>query len=148
LVHLQPHVSHDADAAKSVLNKLEFITLASITELTEIYYDPDPEHTVVEEDREFMSFYFELPDEDFSMENASPWMLRFVLDRKKKENKDLVNAEIAERINSDWNGDLKCIYSNDNAAKLVLQIRFKQDETQMNDKADGVLGGQTGNNTL
>ena len=108
LVHLQPAVSKDADAAKTVLNKLEFTTLASVTERTEIYYDPTPEMTCVEEDREFMSFYFEIPDDDFSMENASPWMLRFVLDRKKKENKDLSNAEIAEKINQDWNGDLKC----------------------------------------
>jgi len=107
LVHLQPSVSKDADAAKSVLNKLEFTTLANVTERTEIYYDPHPEQTVVEEDREFMSFYFEIPDDDFSMDSASPWMLRFVLDRKKKENKDLSNAEIAERINQDWNGDLK-----------------------------------------
>ena len=108
LVHLQPSVSKDADAAKTVLNKLEFTTLANVTERTEIYYDPHPEQTVVEEDREFMSFYFEIPDDDFSMDSASPWMLRFVLDRKKKENKDLSNAEIAERINQDWNGDLKC----------------------------------------
>ena len=139
LVHLQPAVSKDADAAKTVLNKLEFTTLANVTERTEIYYDPTPEHTCVEEDREFMSFYFEIPDDDFSMENASPWMLRFVLDRKKKENKDLSNAEIAEKINMDWNGDLKAIFSNDNAAKLVLQIRFKQDDA---DKGSG--GGAEG----
>ena len=111
LVHLQPSVGKDADAAKTVLNKLEFTTLANVTERTEIYYDPTPEQTCVEEDREFMSFYFEIPDDDFSMENASPWMLRFVLDRKKKENKDLSNAEIAEKINMDWNGDLKCFPS-------------------------------------
>lgn len=76
-----------------------------------------------------MAYYFDIPDDDFSMENASPWMLRFVLDRKKKENKDLTNNEIAERINHDWAGDLKCIFSNDNAEKLVLQIRFKNDES-------------------
>jgi DNA-directed RNA polymerase II subunit RPB1 len=132
-VYLKSHVSHDADRAKQVLNKLEFTTLKHVTERTEIYYDPTPELTCVEEDREFMSFYFEIPDDDFSMENASPWMLRFVLDRKKKENKDLTNNEIAERINMDWAGDLKCIFSNDNAPKLVLQIRFKNDE---NDKDD------------
>ena len=142
LVHLQPGVSKDADAAKTVLNKLEFTTLANVTERTEIYYDPHPEQTVVEEDREFMSFYFEIPDDDFSMDSASPWMLRFVLDRKKKENKDLSNAEIAERINHDWNGDLKAIFSNDNAPKLVLQIRFKADELEKGGAAGE--GGEDG----
>jgi len=137
LIHLQPSVSKDADAAKTVLNKLEFTTLANVTERTEIYYDPHPEQTVVEEDREFMSFYFEIPDDDFSMDSASPWMLRFVLDRKKKENKDLSNAEIAERINQDWNGDLKAVFSNDNAQKLVLQIRFKADELDKGSAGEG-----------
>ena len=141
LVHLQPGVAKDADAAKTVLNKLEFTTLANVTERTEIYYDPEPEQTCVEEDREFMSFYFEIPDDDFAMDAASPWMLRFVLDRKKKENKDLSNAEIAERINSDWNGDLKAIFSNDNAAKLVLQIRFKQDDSDKAGSSSSSSGG-------
>jgi hypothetical protein len=31
--------------------------------------------------------------------HRSPWMLRIVLDRKKKEDKNLTNNEIAERIN-------------------------------------------------
>ena len=106
-VYLKDQYAHDADAAKSVLNKLEFTTLKSVTERTEIYYDPTPEQTCVEEDREFMSFYFEIPDDDFSMDSASPWMLRIVLDRKKKESKELTNNDIAEHINNEWKGDLK-----------------------------------------
>lgn len=105
-VYLKPEYSRDADAAKKVLNKLEFTTLRSVTERTEIYYDPKPENTVVEEDRDFMAFYFEIPDDDFSMDSASPWMLRIVLDRKKKESKDLSNNDIAEHINTEWKGDL------------------------------------------
>lgn len=135
-VYLQPQFARDADSAKRVLNNLEFTTLKSVTERTEIYYDPHPELTVVEEDREFVGFYMEIPDDDFSMENASPWMLRIVLDRKKKESKDLSNNDIAERINQEWKGDLKAIFSNDNAPKLVLQIRFKNDE---GDKDGGAM---------
>jgi len=84
-VYLKPEFSSDSDKAKMVLNKLEYCTLKNVTESTEIYYDPDPENTVVEEDREFVQYYFEIPDEDFNMEHASPWMLRIVLDRKKKK---------------------------------------------------------------
>lgn len=43
-VYLKPSVSRDADLAKGVLNKLEFTTLAHVTERTEIYYDPHPEN--------------------------------------------------------------------------------------------------------
>lgn len=43
-VHLHEQAAHDADKAKNVLNKLEFCTLESVTERTEIYYDPNPEN--------------------------------------------------------------------------------------------------------
>jgi len=109
-IYLKEEKSNDKDVAKNVINKIEFTTLRDVTESTEIYYDPNPEHTVVEEDREFMSFYFEIPDDDF-MDSASPWMLRFLLDRRRKEDKELTNHEISERINVDWAGDLKAISS-------------------------------------
>jgi DNA-directed RNA polymerase II subunit RPB1 len=136
-VHLQPHVSGDSDLAKAVLNKLEYTTLKNVTARTEIYYDPNPEDTVVEEDKEFVKYYFEIPDEDFSlfMDNASPWLLRIVLDRKKKEDKGLSNAEIADRINADFSGDLKCIFNSDNAKELVLQVRMSGDDKHDADDA-------------
>ena len=136
-IYLKDQYSNDKNIAKSVINKIEFTTLRHITERTEIYYDPDVMNTIVAEDREFMSFYFEVPDDDFGRENASPWMLRFILDRRKKEDKDLTNNEIATKMNIDWLGDLKAIHSNDNASKLVLQIRFKQDDSN-HDKSDDI----------
>ena len=80
------------------------------------------------------------------MENMSPWVLRIVLDRFKKEDKGancffiaylswllstvsgLSNADIAERINLDFGGDLRCIFSSDNAEKPVLQIRMTNED--------------------
>ncbi len=62
-VHLKTEVAKNSDRAKAVLNKLEYTTLRDVTARTEIYYDPDPEHTVVEEDAEFVRSYFEIPDE-------------------------------------------------------------------------------------
>ena len=69
-------------------------------------------------------------DEDFNMENASPWMLRVVLDFKKKEDKGVRNREIAATINKDFEGLLTCIFNNDNATPPVLQIRITSDEVQ------------------
>ena len=41
---------------------------------------------MVAEDREFVKGYADI-EEDFNSDKLSPWMLRFVLDRKKKEDK-------------------------------------------------------------
>ena len=136
-VFLKPEFSKTQDAAKQVLNKMEYATLKDITLRTEIYYDPDPAHTVVEEDREFVQYYFEIPDEDFDVSKVSPWMLRLVLDRKNKEDKGLTNSEIAEMINNEFSGDLKCIFNNDNSPTLVLQVRVLDPDRAADKDMDG-----------
>ncbi len=48
-----------------------------VTANTAIYYDPDPQHTVIAEDQEFVNVYYEMPD--FDPTRISPWLLRWVL---------------------------------------------------------------------
>ena len=48
-----------------------------MTANTAIYYDPDPQHTVIAEDQEFVNVYYEMPD--FDPTRISPWLLRWVL---------------------------------------------------------------------
>ena len=52
-----------------------------VTSNTAIYYDPDPQNTVIAEDQEFVNVYYEMPD--FDVSRISPWLLRIELDRKK-----------------------------------------------------------------
>ncbi len=48
-----------------------------MTANTAIYYDPDPQHTVIAEDQEFVNVYYEMPD--FDPTRISPWLLRWML---------------------------------------------------------------------
>lgn len=57
--------------------KLQF----QVTANTAIYYDPDPQNTVIAEDQEFVNVYYEMPD--FDPTRISPWLLRIELDRKR-----------------------------------------------------------------
>ncbi|CAG0891418.1 unnamed protein product, partial [Cyprideis torosa] len=52
-----------------------------VTANTAIYYDPDPQHTVIAEDQEFVNVYYEMPD--FDPSRISPWLLRIELDRRR-----------------------------------------------------------------
>jgi len=52
-----------------------------VTANTAIYYDPDPKNTVIEEDKEWVNIFYEMPD--FDPARASPWLLRVELDRKR-----------------------------------------------------------------
>lgn len=75
----------DKDAAKDIQCVLEYTTLKSITSRVEVWYDPvdaaSPSGTVVGDDADLVSGYFDLGDEDLDVQRMSPWLLRIELNR-------------------------------------------------------------------
>lgn len=108
--------------SQDVLCRLEHTTLRKVTANTAIYYDPDPQNTVIQEDQEFVNVYYEMPD--FDPARISPWLLRIELDRKRMTDKKLTMEQISEKITAGFGDDLNCIFNDDNAEKLVLRIRI------------------------
>ncbi|KAH8381530.1 hypothetical protein KR093_007468, partial [Drosophila rubida] len=125
-VFLTGSAARDAEKAKNVLCRLEHTTLRKVTANTAIYYDPDPQHSVIAEDQEFVNIYYEMPD--FNPNRISPWLLRIELDRKRMTDKKLTMEQIAEKITMGFGDDLNCIFNDDNADKLVLRIRIMNNE--------------------
>ncbi|CAH0392429.1 unnamed protein product [Bemisia tabaci] len=136
-VFLTGAAARDAEKAKNVLCRLEHTTLRKVTANTAIYYDPDPQNTVIREDQEFVNVYYEMPD--FDPTRISPWLLRIELDRKRMTDKKLTMEAISEKINAGFGDDLNCIFNDDNAEKLVLRIRImNSDDNKLQDEEDTV----------
>lgn len=74
-----------------------------MTANTAIYYDPNPQNTVVAEDQEWVNVYYEMPD--FDVTRISPWLLRIELDRKHMTDRKLTMEQIAEKINAGKSGE-------------------------------------------
>ncbi|KAI3381551.1 hypothetical protein SNEBB_008712 [Seison nebaliae] len=121
-VFLTGNAAADAEKCKDVLCRLEHCTLRNVTSNTSIYYDPDPANTLILEDREWTSIYFELPD--MQQNKLSPWLLRIELDRKRMTDKNLTMLQISEKIADGFGNELSCIFNDDNAEKLIIQIRL------------------------
>uniref|UniRef100_A0A0P5RZI3 DNA-directed RNA polymerase subunit n=1 Tax=Daphnia magna TaxID=35525 RepID=A0A0P5RZI3_9CRUS len=144
-VFLTGAAARDAEKAKNVLCRLEHTTLRKVTANTAIYYDPDPQNTVISEDQEFVNVYYEMPD--FDPTRISPWLLRIELDRKRMTDKRLTMEQIAEKVNAGFGDDLNCIFNDDNAEKLVLRIRimnsddskFSEEEEQVDKMEDDMF---------
>ncbi|KAL3734156.1 hypothetical protein ACJRO7_023493 [Eucalyptus globulus] len=137
-VYLKPEVNKTKESAKSVQCALEYTTLRSVTQATEVWYDPDPTSTIIEEDVDFVKSYYEMPDEEIAPEKISPWLLRIELNREMMVDKKLSMADIAGKINLEFDDDLNCIFSDDNADKLILRIRIMNDEAvkrELNDES-------------
>ncbi|KAG4153661.1 hypothetical protein ERO13_D03G005300v2 [Gossypium hirsutum] len=135
-VYLSAEARKTKEKAKNVQCALEYTTLRSVTHATEVWYDPDPMSTLIEEDMDFVKSYYEMPDEEVSPDKISPWLLRIELNREMMVDKKLSMADIAEKINQEFDDDLTCIFNDDNAEKLILRIRIMNDEAPKGELTD------------
>lgn len=137
-VYLKPEIRNDISRAKVVQSAIEHTSLKNITAATEIYYDPDPRTTVIEEDLDTVEAYFSIPDEqvESTLYMQSPWLLRLELDRAKMLDKQLTMSQVASTISESFGGDLFVIWSEDNADKLIIRCRVIRDPKALEEDPD------------
>ncbi|ETW87772.1 hypothetical protein HETIRDRAFT_424453 [Heterobasidion irregulare TC 32-1] len=125
-VYLQPEIAKDRFKAKDVQQELAYTSLRTITAAVEIWYDPDPSSTIIEEDRLFVEAFFAIPDDEVEskLHLQSPWLLRLELDRAKMIDRKLTMEFVAGRIAESFKTDLFVIWSEDNSEKLVIRCRI------------------------
>ena len=114
------------EMAKKIHSSIEHTTLRKLAASTEIWYDPDPINSVNEDDREIMQMYAEMEDDDMS--RYSPWVLRIKLNFQKKLDKGLAMDTICARIMEQFQGDIKCWHSDDNAQELLILARIVNED--------------------
>ena len=124
-VYLEPELAKDAALAKNVQQELAYTSLRTVTAAVEIWYDPDPTSTIIEEDSVFVESFFAIPDEEVEskLHLQSPWLLRLELDRAKMIDRKLTMAYVAGRIAESFKTDLFVIWSEDNSEKLIIRCR-------------------------
>ncbi|GAM90704.1 hypothetical protein ANO11243_087490 [Dothideomycetidae sp. 11243] len=137
-VYQIPENRLNQESAKSLRSLVEYTSLRSVTEETEIWYDPDVRSTVIEADSDMVESYFIIPEEDAeSPENYSKWLLRIVLGRRQLLDKGLTVSDVAATIKREYRSEMSIIFSDDNADVPVIRIRpslnvleDKDDESQ------------------
>jgi DNA-directed RNA polymerase II subunit RPB1 len=122
--------------AKRLRSTIELTTLRSLTQAVELYYDPDIQSTLVEEDQDMVESYFILPEEDEVIESQSKWLLRIILDRKKLLDKSITIGEVAGKIKEEFKPNLAVIFSDENADEQVMRVRFIWDQNLQKDDED------------
>ena len=116
------------ESAKLLRSAVEHTTLRSVTETTEIYYDPEIQSTVIEADFDMVDSYFIIPDEGGDdPHRQSRWLLRIILGRRKLLDKGLTVQDVATKIKEQYSKDLAVIFSDNNADEQVIRIRMIQD---------------------
>ncbi|MCJ1423927.1 DNA-directed RNA polymerase II subunit RPB1 [Sticta canariensis] len=127
----------DKESAKLLRSAVEHTTLRSVTETTEVYYDPDIQSTVIDADSDMVDSYFILPEADVDDQyRQSRWLLRIILGRRSLLDKGLTVQDVAAKIKENYAKDLAVIFSDDNADEQVIRIRMIQEHTKGEDDED------------
>ncbi|KAI9303995.1 hypothetical protein BJ944DRAFT_182478, partial [Cunninghamella echinulata] len=136
-VWLDAERSRNIELAKEVQVHLEHTTLQKVTSASEIYYDPDPRSTIIEEDADFVDTYYQLEDDNSPVvTRVSPWLLRIELNRGMMIDKRLNITEVVQKISDEFTNDLHVIGSDENSEKLVIRCRVMSDEHEDKDMDD------------
>lgn len=145
LVYQIPENAPHKDCAKQLRSAVEHTTLRSVTDTTEIWYDPFQKDTVIVEDQETVRSYFLIEDENDDAERQSKWVLRIIFDRKKLLDKDLTVEKVGMKLMEEYGNDLAIIMSDDNAETPFIRCRMKNadmkgaDEDNENNEEDVLL---------
>ncbi|KAG0175078.1 DNA-directed RNA polymerase II subunit rpb1 [Apophysomyces sp. BC1021] len=136
-VWLDSERSRNIELAKEIQVNLEHTTLQRVTSAAEIYYDPDPRSTIIEEDADFVDTYYQLEDDNSPVvTRVSPWLLRIELNRGMMIDKRLNITEVVQKISEEFHNDLHVIGSDENSEKLIIRCRVMMDESGDKDMDD------------
>ena len=127
-IYPKKDIIENRDKVLSLLNKLETTRLRELVINSRIYYDPDDLTTNVEDDIAFIKIYHEfneLNPQVCNKEEDSPWLLRFEFNRELMMEKEINMDDIHYSIFNEYDDNIKCMYSDDNANKLIFRIRLK-----------------------
>jgi DNA-directed RNA polymerase II subunit RPB1 len=142
-IYLKPEFRGSKDKARQVAQDLELTLLKDITVKTAIYFDPNDEETLIEDDAELIKFYklFESDLESSGETEAvatadgpdvvpepekkwSGWLLRLEMDRERMFRKNISMDDIAFVLRTKFGDALHLIYSDYNSNKLIMRMRL------------------------
>ncbi|KAF2668452.1 RNA polymerase II largest subunit [Microthyrium microscopicum] len=146
LIYLDGDEQFSQDAAKKLRSTVEHTSLRSVTESSEIWYDPDVKQTVIEADEDMVESYWVVPDEkdEQTIEQQGKWVLRILLGRRKLLDKGLTVSDVATKLKEEFGGSMAIIFSDNNADEQVIRIRLisedgKKQEDDEDDESDSML---------
>ena len=116
------------EATREVGNTIEYTNLGQVVASSALYYDPDPEKTIVKADQALVDFYNDTYDDDEKdgERSVSPWLIRFEIENAKLDGKGLTLKKIDESIRAAFcESPIEIVRSFDTekAKKLVLRLR-------------------------
>jgi len=134
-IYLKDEYRFKKEKVIKLMNQIEFTTVKDLCKCSEIYFDPDPLKSIIEDDCDLIW----VDEADLSRKNWSPWVLRLELDRTSMYQKDLSINDIKKTIEKYFNPEgeraLEIVHGLDSYDPIVLRIRQKNNNDSKADDA-------------
>ena len=117
--------------------------MRDITKNVNIYFEPNPVKTVIEEDKQLLEEYIEFQklikecsnvelEKDDKKDSMSKFIIRFVFDREAMLDKNISMDDVHFAIKNSFKKEVMCMYSDLNSDKLIFRIRLVDSLTKSN----------------
>ena len=117
-------------------NMIEHTRLSDIVHGVQVFFDPDDNQSVVQEDRAFLEQYHRFENimnecnphaaTETEEDNKSKWVIRMVMNVEVMLEKNISMDDVYFAIQQSHRGQVHCIYSDYNDSNLVFRIRMQK----------------------
>lgn len=123
----------DRDKCADIMNSIQTARFRDVVKASRIYFDPfdSADLTNIAEDRDLLRLYAAYADflSTACDKRKSPWLVRFEFDRAEMLKRNVYFTDIEFALRDHNADDLSCIFSDDNADKLVCRVRLNISNT-------------------
>jgi DNA-directed RNA polymerase II subunit RPB1 len=138
----------EQDRASKYANMIEYTRLNDIVTGVQIYFDPDDQYSVIKEDINMLSQYYEyqklimnatgtVSTNKKEKSSIEKWIIRMEFDADLMLEKNITMDDIHFAIVQSYSDRVSCIYSDYNDTKLIFRIRILQ-SSATNKKTKGI----------
>jgi len=128
VVHLRAPYSDSYALALKALNSVEQTHIKDLVLSSHIYMEPTPGQSDLEEDSALLKEWARFAREEFSCngqeEQASPWVMRFELDRGKLLEKGLSVYDIHTKLLEYYEDKIDCVFGDDNNERIIFRVQL------------------------
>jgi len=134
-VHLKAADEGQQEKATTYATMLEHTRLVDVIKSIQICFDPNDEVTTISDDRVVLEEFYEFErmmkecndtsTDEATAQSKSKWIVRMEMDAETLLDKNITMDDIHFAIsNSQYGGDMNCVYSDFNNDKLIFRIRM------------------------
>tara|TARA_B110000967_G_scaffold171636_1_gene182204 strand:+ start:40 stop:4563 length:4524 start_codon:yes stop_codon:yes gene_type:complete len=132
-IYLPKEESGSRESVQKYISAIEYTKMKEIVSAVEICFDPDDLNSLIEEDSDTLTQYYEFENlvSDCTghsvidkKEKKSKWIIRLEMDKESMLDKNITMDDINFAIGNSFEDDVHCVYSDYNSDKLIFRLRL------------------------